>query len=167
MLALVQSRSFISPRNRASVMSPVPVPASPGPVQILLVEDEVHVANALQVVLREAGYQVAWAATGQRALELLAAQPFDLVVADLYLPDLDGLEVVRQARAQQPPLPVIVITGYSSLATAIAALRLGTADYLEKPFTEEEITACIQRVLAGRGGTGGPVENMPTPLLKY
>ncbi len=141
--------------------------ASQGLVQILLLEDEVHVATALQMVLREAGYQVAWAATGQRALELLAQTSFDLLLADLYLPDMDGLEVVRQARVQHPPVPVIVITGYSSLATALAALRLGTADYLEKPFTEEEITACIQRVLAGRGKDGGPRDNMPTPLLKY
>jgi len=148
-------------------MSAVPASASQGPVQILLVEDEVHVAGALQVVLREAGYQVFWAATGQRALELLAERSFDLLLADLYLPDMDGLEVVRQARAQRPPVPVIVITGYSSLETAVAALRLGTADYLEKPFTEEEITASIQRVLAGRGGVGGPADNLPTPLLKY
>ncbi|MGQ9920090.1 MAG: response regulator [Desulfobacca sp.] len=136
-------------------------------MQILLVEDEIHVAGALQAVLRDAGYRVVWAATGQRGLELLAEQSFDLLVADLYLPDMDGLEVVRQARAQRPPLPVIVITGYSSLDSAIAALRLGTADYLEKPFTAEEITACIQRVLAEGGGAGRRSEQKPTPLLKY
>lgn len=138
-----------------------------GPRQILLLEDEINVANALQVILREAGYEVTWAATGQRALELLGQRVFDLLVADLYLPDMDGLEVVKWAREQRPGVPVIIITGYSSLATAIAALRLGTADYLEKPFTEQEITACIRRVLAGRGGGGGVPEDLPTPLLKY
>lgn len=146
-------------------MSLAKPPPSQGPKLILLVEDEVHVAQALQVILREAGYQVMWAVTGQRALELLAQTSFDLLLADLYLPDIDGLEVVRQARAQCPPVPVIVMTGYSSLSTAIAALRLGTADYLEKPFTEQEITQAIQRVL--RGGGGEPPENLPTPLLKY
>ncbi len=148
-------------------MSTVPVSGSRGPVKILLLEDEVNVASVLQVVLREAGYEVMWANTGQQAVELLARTAFDLLVADLYLPDMDGLEVVRLARSQRPPVPVIVITGYSSVSSAIAALRLGTADYLEKPFTEQEIIDCIRRVLAGRGPAGEPPEDLPTPLWKY
>lgn len=135
--------------------------------KILLLEDEVHVAKALQMVLKEAGYDVSWAASGRRALELLAQSSCDLLLADLYLPDMDGLEVVRQARAQWPTLPVIIITGYSSLSSAITALRLGTADYLEKPFTDQEIIASIQRVLTGRGAGGQADDNLPTPLFKY
>lgn len=115
--------------------------------RILLVEDEVNVAKGLQLVLTEAGFEVDWAATGQEALSLCRRQAYQLLVADLYLPDLDGLEVIRLVRSQQPQIKVIIITGYASVASAIAALRLGVADYLEKPFTEDEIKLAVTEAL--------------------
>lgn len=149
------------------MMSAVDLRTEPTRERILLLEDEVHVATVLQVVLKEAGYRVDWAATGQKALELLAQASYDLLLADLYLPDMDGLEVVRVAREQRPQLKVIVMTGYSSLTSAVAALRLGTSDYLEKPFTEQEITAAIEKVLQQEGEGGLPPDNLPTPVWKF
>lgn len=129
------------------------VKAGPGlaeptrPPKILLVEDEVNVAKGLQLVLSEAGFQVDWAATGQEALALCRRQTYQLLVADLYLPDLDGLEVIKWVRTRQPQIRVIVITGYASVASAIAALKMGVADYLEKPFTDEEIKSAVKAAL--------------------
>ncbi len=115
--------------------------------KILLMEDETNVAKGLQMVLGEAGYEVDWAQTGQLALEMFRRKSYDLILADLLLPDIDGMEVIKEVRRQWPETRVIVITGYSTVASAVDALKLGAADYLQKPFTEDEIKAAIAAVL--------------------
>jgi DNA-binding response OmpR family regulator len=120
------------------------------PPRILLLEDETNLAKGLQLVIGEAGYEVDWAETGKSALELVRRQPYDLIVADLCLPDLDGLEIIKEIKQRQPQIRVIVITGYSTVASAIDAFKLGTSDYLEKPFTENEIMTAISEVLVVR-----------------
>jgi DNA-binding response OmpR family regulator len=115
-------------------------------LKILLLEDEANVAKGLQLVLGEAGYEVDWAETGKRALELFRHKPYDLMLADLLLPDTDGMEVIKEVRRLWPQTKVIVITGYATVASAIDALKLGALDYVEKPFTENEIKAAINAV---------------------
>jgi DNA-binding response OmpR family regulator len=115
--------------------------------QILLMEDETNVAKGLKLVLGEAGYKVDWAETGKRALELCRQKSYDLILADLVLPDLDGLAVIREVRQQWPETGIIVMTGYASVATAVDAMKLGAFDYLEKPFTDDEIKAAINEAL--------------------
>jgi DNA-binding response OmpR family regulator len=116
---------------------------------ILVMEDEVNVAKGLQLVLGDAGFEVDWAETGQQALELCRCKPYDLMLADLVLPDLDGLDVIRAVRQQCPQTGIIVITGYPTVASAVDAMKLGAFDYLEKPFTEEEIIAAINAASSG------------------
>lgn len=117
--------------------------------KILIMEDEVNVAKGLQLVLGEAGFEVDWAETGQQALELCRRQPYDLMLADLLLPDLDGLEVIKTVRQQWPKTGIIVITAYPTVASAVDAMKLGAFDYLEKPFTDDEIMAAINAAWAG------------------
>jgi len=118
--------------------------------KILLMEDETNVAKGLKLVLGEAGYEVDWAETGKRALELFRRKTYDLVLADLCLPDIDGMEVIKEVRQQRPQTRVIVITGYATVASAIDALKLGASDYLQKPFTEDELKAAINEVWVAR-----------------
>ncbi len=120
----------------------------PAPNQnILLVEDEPSVARGLEMVLTDEGYGVNLAATGNDALNMFSGNGFDLVVADLRLPDIDGLEVIREIKQQRPDTAVIIITGYPSVSSAISAVRLGVEDYLRKPFTDDELIAVVGQAL--------------------
>jgi DNA-binding NtrC family response regulator len=110
-------------------------------------EDEVNVAKGLQMVLDEEGYSVDVEMTGQGALEKFHQRPFDLLVADLRLPDIDGMEVIRQVKNDRPETDVIVITGYSSVASAVEAMKMGVREYLPKPFTEDEFKEAVHVVL--------------------
>ncbi|ROQ90211.1 response regulator [Desulfosoma caldarium] len=117
---------------------------------ILLMEDELHVAKGLEMVLSEEGYEVDCAVTGRSALEKIAQKPFDLLVADLKLPDMNGLDVIRQVKGRRPQTEVVVITGYSSLESAVEAMKIGARDYLPKPFSEEEFKKSISEALKER-----------------
>lgn len=114
---------------------------------ILIVEDEPSVAKGLQLVLDDEGYQVDWAANGNDALEKFKGNGFNLVVADLRLPDINGMEVIREIKSERPETEVVVITGYPSVETAVASAKMGVRDYLKKPFTDDEFKAAIQSAL--------------------
>jgi DNA-binding NtrC family response regulator len=117
---------------------------------ILVMEDETTVAKGLEMVLSEAGYQVALAATGHAAVDTMFEKRFDLLVADLRLPDMDGLDVIKMAKEKWPSTEVVVITGYSSVDSAVTSMKLGAYDYLPKPFTEAQITESIRGALGKR-----------------
>lgn len=117
---------------------------------ILLVEDELSVAKGLKMVMDEEGYDVDLADTGLIALNKFRAKQFDLMVADLRLPDIDGMEVIEQVRASRPDTKVVIITGYPSVATAVKAVKIGVSDYLRKPFTDDEFIAAVDTALRDR-----------------
>lgn len=125
---------------------------------ILLVEDEPSVARGLEMVLTDEGYGVNLAATGSDALDKFGGSGFDLVVADLRLPDIDGLEVIRRIKELRPDTRVIIITGYPSVSSAISAVRLGVEDYLRKPFTDDELVSVVGEAL--QGSEKGSVEHL-------
>lgn len=114
---------------------------------VLLMEDEVNVAKGLEMVMREEGYEVDLALTGQKALDMIRSIEFDLLVADLRLPDMDGMDVVQHLRARQPDAHVVIITGYPSVSSAVQAVRMGVSDYLRKPFTEDEFKTAVKGAL--------------------
>jgi DNA-binding response OmpR family regulator len=118
-----------------------------GPPHILVMEDDLNVAKGLEMVLSEDGFDVNLAGTGELAMEAFRKKRFDLLVADLRLPDIDGMEVIRKVRAQKPGTEVIVITGYGTTATAVEAMKLGVSDFLPKPFTEDQIKSAITHAL--------------------
>ena len=117
------------------------------PPHILVMEDDLSVAKGLEMVLCEEGYTVNLAGTGELAMEAFRQKRFDLLVADLRLPDVDGMEVIKQVKEAKPETEVIVITGYGTTATAVEAMKLGVHDFLPKPFTEDQIKSAIEEAL--------------------
>ena len=107
--------------------------------RILVVDDEVAVNNNIRKILAKKAYPVDQATSRKDALEMIQARPYALVLLDLKIPGVNGLELLAAIREQQPTAKVIIITGYASIETAVAGARMGAIDYLPKPFTPEEI----------------------------
>ncbi len=115
---------------------------------ILVMEDDLNVAKGLEMVLNEEGYAVDLAATGELAIKAFKENRFDLLVADLRLPDIDGMTIIKQVKEKDPEIEVIVITGYGTSSQAVEAMKMGVHDFLPKPFTEEQIKTAIDEALA-------------------
>lgn len=116
------------------------------PEHILVVDDEANIRLTLQALLSRAGYQVDIAASGEEALEQLAQRSFDLLLVDLKMPGIDGMQVVAATRERAPDAVIIVLTGHGSLETAVESLRQGVFDYLLKT---TDPTQVVERVKAG------------------
>lgn len=120
--------------------------------RLLIVDDESHIRSALRRALTETGHEVYEAATGQQALELLKTVPFDVLVLDLRMRELDGTDVIHQAMEIRPTVSIIVLTGYASLESAITAVKSPlVVDYLEKPVGLRVITTAVDAALARTG----------------
>ncbi len=118
------------------------------PAHILIMEDDLNVARGLKMVLDEEGYDVDLRDTGHGALDALGQFEYDLLMADLRLPDIDGMQVIRQVKDINPGTGVIAMTGYATSALAVDAMKLGACDFIAKPFTEEQIKSAIDDALA-------------------
>jgi DNA-binding NtrC family response regulator len=117
----------------------------------LLVADDDPVARDLLVeVLEREGYRVRAAGGGEECLRLAAEEPFDLALVDLRMPDLDGLAVLKRLSALQPDLPVLILTAFATIDTAVEAIGAGACDYLSKPFRMDEIRLVVRRTLAAQ-----------------
>ncbi|HEY7365554.1 MAG TPA: sigma-54 dependent transcriptional regulator [Methylomirabilota bacterium] len=115
---------------------------------IILVADDDPVARDLLVeVLAREGYRVRAAGGGEECVRLAETEPFDLALVDLRMPDLDGLAVLHRLAKLSPPLPVLILTAFATMDTAVEAIRAGAYDYLSKPFRIEEIKAAVRRTL--------------------
>lgn len=117
---------------------------------ILVMEDDLNVAKGLEMVLTQEGYDVYLAGTGKLAMEAFKNKQFDLLVADIRLPDINGMEIIREVKETKPDMEVIAITGYATTSLSVEAMKLGIADFLPKPFTEDEIKSSISEALRGR-----------------
>jgi DNA-binding NtrC family response regulator len=102
------------------------------------------------MILTESGYSVDLATTGQGALDTVYKKDFDLLVADLRLPDIDGMEVIRKVKHDRPDTEVVVITGYSTVPSAVEAMKLGACDYLSKPFSDDAFKSAVKGALGDR-----------------
>lgn len=112
--------------------------------RILIVEDEAAIASFIAKGLARAGFEPCLADTGADGLRLALETDVDLVVLDLGLPDLDGMEVLARVHAAKPHLPVVILTARSSVPDTVAGLQGGAADYMPKPFSVEELVARVQ-----------------------
>ena len=115
--------------------------------RILIVDDEANARAALSEILRDEGYATETAADGFKALGKLEEFAPDVVLTDLKMPGADGLTVIREARRLKADIPIIIITGFSSEASAIEAANLGVAGYLTKPFRVPRVLAVAARAL--------------------
>jgi DNA-binding response OmpR family regulator len=111
--------------------------------RLLVVEDEVHISSFLVKGLSANGYRVDAVTTGAEALHRSREADFDLVILDLALPDMDGLDVLRRLRSEGRHLPVIIVTGRAGVDDLVAGLDLGADDYLKKPFAFDELLARV------------------------
>ena len=116
-------------------------------MRLLVVEDEKDVANALQIGLSREGYAVDVAENGKMALEALAVNDYDLLVLDLNLPDMDGIDICRLAREKHPTLLILILTARGKQRDIITGLDNGADDYLIKPFHLQELLARIRALL--------------------
>jgi two-component system response regulator AtoC len=115
--------------------------------KILIVDDEPFICENLTRILEEDRYHTVVALSGQRAMECLREEAIDLVFLDLNLPDVSGLEVLKQIKEWDPDLLVIIITGYASVESAVEALKLGAYDYIKKPFKADVIKLIVKLAL--------------------
>ncbi len=137
------------PRNARSAGTAAPRTSSPlpGRARVLVVDDEPAIRDLLSKTLALAEYEVDLAPDGKTALERLRIVPYDLLITDLRMPGVDGLTVIREGRRLRADLPVIIITGYSSEASAIEAVNLGVSGYLTKPFRVPRVLAAAAKAL--------------------
>ena len=114
---------------------------------ILVVEDEAIMRESLRDWLGDGGYPVKTAEHGEAALEAIGEQDFSILILDMRLPGKNGLEVLREARAQKPQIKGIIITAYPSVETAVEAMKIGAIDYLPKPFSLDALEKVIEKTL--------------------
>jgi DNA-binding NtrC family response regulator len=115
-------------------------------MKILLADDERTIAVTLGDALRAAGFPVSVVSDGQQAVEALEADPFDCVITDIRLPKSDGLKVLRRAKELHPSCKVILITAYASVEDAVAAIKDGAEDYIQKPFFNDDVIARLRKL---------------------
>jgi excisionase family DNA binding protein len=130
---------------RAGAQKQVTPPA--GRPRILVVDDEAAIRDLLSKTLALAEYDVDLAPDGRTAIERLRIIPYDLLITDLKMPGIDGLTVVREARRLKADIPVIIITGFSTEASAIEAVNLGVSGYLTKPFRVPRVLTAAAKAL--------------------
>lgn len=117
---------------------------------ICIVDDEPSILNTLSSILEDEGHQVSVAKSGTEALKLIRTEPPDLVILDIWMPEIDGLETLKRVRQQFPHMMVIMMSGHGSVETAVKATKLGAYDYLEKPLDLEKITILVRNALHQR-----------------
>lgn len=114
---------------------------------ILVVDDEEHMLTLFESVLGKEGYQVICAASAEEALHQIHASEFELVIADLLLPGMDGFALLQQVKAAYPTLPYILLTGHGTVRSAVAAMKEGASDYLTKPVDTDELKVVVEKAL--------------------
>lgn len=120
------------------------------PANILIIDDEESMRDSMSQVLRKEGHTVKGAAEGKEGLSLFSRETFQVVFLDLKLPGINGMDVLSRIKETSPDTPVIIITGYASIESAVEAMKRGAFDYMAKPFTPGELRVVTQRALDGR-----------------
>jgi len=136
-----------SQRPQSGGTAPTSTPLRNEHPRVLVVDDEASIRDLLAKTLALAEYDVDTAADASTALARIRAAEYDLLIADLRMPGMDGLTLIRQVKKIRAELPVIIITGFSSEASAIEAVNLGVAGYLRKPFRVPEVLAAAAKAL--------------------
>ncbi|MBI3303786.1 MAG: UDP-3-O-[3-hydroxymyristoyl] N-acetylglucosamine deacetylase [Deltaproteobacteria bacterium] len=135
---------------------------------ILVVDDEARIRTTLRGVLSDEGFRVLAADGAARALDLIAAHRPHLVILDIWMPYMDGIELLERLKTREPELPVIVVSGHGTIETAVRATKLGASDFIEKPFSLDTLLRSVYRAMR-RGASGGTGVMAPsaTPALAH
>lgn len=129
-------------------------------MKIILAEDDVLLGNGVRTGLIQEGFNVDWVESGRQALAALASGEYDLMILDLGLPELDGIDVLKSLRGQNNDIPVLILTARDTLADRVSGLDTGADDYLVKPFDLDELFARIRALLRRHTGRA-------TPIIEY
>ena len=119
-------------------------------IRLLIVDDEAVIRDGLKRILERESYMVETCSSGYSALEIMQLREFDLIISDLKMPGMSGIEVLKSVRTLQPHIPVILITGYASIDTAVEAMKNGAADYVSKPFAPDLLLDKVRSALQQR-----------------
>ncbi len=122
---------------------------------VLVVDDEERIRSSLRGILSDEGFRVVDTAEAPAVMDLIQRESPALVLLDVWMPDIDGIELLRRIKSEQPEVPVIMISGHANIQSAVAATKLGAADFIQKPFSVSGLLASISRALDG--GSAGPL----------
>lgn len=114
--------------------------------KILVIDDEAIVRVSCERTLTPEGYEVRLASSGKEGIELLEKEFFGLILLDLKMPDMDGIEVLKKIKVRWPETKVAIITGYGTVETAVKTLKIGALNYIEKPFTPDTLLTAVKEV---------------------
>jgi two-component system, OmpR family, response regulator len=132
------------------------------PVRVLVVDDEMNIAELISMALRYEGWDISTAHTGNKAVRQAKDQRPDAIVLDVMLPDIDGFEVLRRIRANQPEVPVLFLTARDAVEDRVAGLTAGGDDYVTKPFSIEELVARLRGLMRRAGARRADAANVLT-----
>jgi DNA-binding NtrC family response regulator len=118
-----------------------------GKKKVLVIDDEQIVLDSIKRIMDEESYEVETTLSGREGVEWALKRSYDLVLTDMRMPDIGGMLVLRDIKRAKPTLPVTIITGYASVRSAVQAMKLGAADYIEKPFTPDELLDSVDRAI--------------------
>ena len=134
--------------------------------RLLVVDDEAVVCKACQRIFSRQGYQVEESTDAREGLSRALKTDYAGILLDIKMPQMDGIQFLEEMRKRKPDLPVLIMTGYPSVPNAAAAVRLGASDYVTKPFTPEQITQSVRRLLSHRAGNGRNQSDYATPAVE-
>jgi len=118
-----------------------------GQARILIVDDQINTCKSLQAILKKSGYPCGYALSAEEALRRVQDEHFDIVISDIRMPGMDGMQLLEELKKAQAHLVIIMITGYATIKSAVEAIKKGAYDYLPKPFTPDEVRVIIERAV--------------------
>ena len=116
-------------------------------MRVLVIDDEMVVLDSVNKILTDEGYDVETNLSGREGLSRALDSDYDIVLTDIRMPDIGGMKVLRDIKRKKPFLPVVMITGYASVKSSVQAMKLGAADYVEKPFTPDQLIKAVDTAL--------------------
>jgi len=122
------------------------------PKRVLVIDDEQVVLDSVRRILEAEGMVVDSSLIGREGLEWALGRPYDLVLSDIRMPGIGGMRVLRDIKRAKPSLPVVIITGYATVGSAVQAMKLGASDYVEKPFTPDGLFAAVRAACEAEAG---------------
>src|SRR5208283_87863 len=130
---------------------------------LLVADDEPSIRRVLEAIFTKDGYTVHIAENGRKALEIAGREPVSVLITDLIMPDMNGVDLLKKIRESHPHVVVVMITAYGTIKTAVDAMRYGAVEYITKPFDVDEIRAVVARALANRAnGASAQIADEPT-----
>ena len=129
-------------------------------IRILIIDDDRDICEYMELLLAQSGYEVATATDPRAALEMLRTEEFHVVVLDIMMPELSGMEVLQEIRSFDTDIAIVIFTGFPSVDTAVTSMKYDVSDYIKKPFDVDEFNATLEKILRDKGLLTDPEEQL-------